>query len=199
MAHRILKRPMIVGGMSQLPRTLTSSVPKTFAHISVTLQSRGSHKARYTITCFVEAVARIAMGCEDDHSMSKTLQADSGINYKTLGTAYAKVRMEKDNCLRRCRHCYDDDHFPKAFDATSLRAESLRMSEKFDHCSYPRASEANHSTILGPEPQGCFRRKPSLELAVSSTSPAKSTSFPDVPPHGPDFLGAISSLCHLLV
>ena len=192
---------MIVGGMSQLPRTLTSSVPKIFAHISVTLKGRGSHEARYTITGFVEAVARIAMRCEDDHSMSKMLQTDSRIDYKTLGTAYAKVRVEEDNCLRRCRHCYDDDGVPKNFNATPRRAESLRLSEKFD-CCRSRASVAAtralvRRSILGPEPHGCFRRKPSLELAVSSTSPAQSTSFPHVPPHGPDFLGVISSLCLL--
>ena len=138
MAHRILNRPMIVGGMSQLPRTLTSSVPKIFARISTTLQGRGIHEAMYTITGFVEAVAWIAMGCEDNHSMPKTLQANSRINYKTLGTAYAKVRVEEDNCLRRCRHCYDDDGVPKGLNATLLRAESLRMSEKFDDRSLPQ-------------------------------------------------------------
>ena len=55
------------------------------------------------------------MGCEDDHSMSKTLQADSCIDHKTLGTAYTKVGVEKDDCLRRCRHFTKKDHFPKAF------------------------------------------------------------------------------------
>lgn len=62
-------------------------------------------KGGYTITCFVKAVARIAMGCEDDHFSTETLQADGRINDKTLGTAYAKIRVKEDNCLRRCRHC----------------------------------------------------------------------------------------------
>lgn len=58
-----------------------------------------------TVSGLVEAVFRIAMACEDDNLVAPVLQSHSGIYYQPLGTANAKIWMEKDNCLLLCRRC----------------------------------------------------------------------------------------------
>lgn len=58
-----------------------------------------------TVSGLVEAVFRIAMACEDDNLVAPVLQSHSGIYYQPLGTANAKIWMEKDNCLLLCRSC----------------------------------------------------------------------------------------------
>lgn len=39
------------------------------------------------------------MTCEDDNLMAPVLQSHGSVNYQPLGTANAKIWMEKDNSL----------------------------------------------------------------------------------------------------
>lgn len=63
-----------------------------------------------TVSGLVKAVFGITMACEDDNLVAPVLQSHSGVNHQPLGTANAKIWMEKDNCLlllfRRCRLCH---------------------------------------------------------------------------------------------
>lgn len=62
-----------------------------------------------TVSCFVKAMLRIAMACEDDNLVAPVLQSHSSVDHQSLGTANAKIWMEKDNSLllpRRCRLCH---------------------------------------------------------------------------------------------
>lgn len=59
---------------------------------------------RLTIAGFIEAVARVAVRCEDGHLVTTVLQGDSGIDHETLGAAYAQIRVEEDGVLLLLRH-----------------------------------------------------------------------------------------------
>lgn len=52
-----------------------------------------------TVSGLVKAVFRITMACEDDNLMAPVLQSHGSVNYQPLGTANAKIWMEKDNSL----------------------------------------------------------------------------------------------------
>ena len=45
------------------------------------------------------------MACEDDNLVAPVLQSHSGVDYQPLGTANAKIWMEKDICLLPSCHC----------------------------------------------------------------------------------------------
>lgn len=67
----------------------------------------GSGKQRVTsdsyvkgaISGFVEAMIRIAVGCEDGDLVTYILQANSCIDHKAFGAANAEIGMEEDDVL----------------------------------------------------------------------------------------------------
>jgi hypothetical protein len=78
-----------------LPRTLTSRVP---IDISLIISPT---RFQLTITGFIKAMSGVAMACKYRHFMSSFLQANCSVNYQSLGSADAQVRVEKDNALLR--------------------------------------------------------------------------------------------------
>lgn len=70
-----------------------------------------------TVASFVKAVLGIAVRGEDGDFVAEILQADCGVDYETLGTANAQVRVEEDDAPaldghffgegeRRARRCW---------------------------------------------------------------------------------------------
>ena len=72
-------------------------------------EGAGGGRDLCTVSGLVKAVFRITMAREDDNLVAPVLESHSGIDYQPLGTANAKIWMEKDNRLllpRRCRLCH---------------------------------------------------------------------------------------------
>lgn len=59
----------------------------------------GGGRGICTVSGLVKAVFRITMACEDDNLVAPVLQSHSSVDYQPLGTANAKIWMEKDNGL----------------------------------------------------------------------------------------------------
>ena len=134
MAHRILKRPRTVAGMSQLPPTRTSRVPNALIYtISMRLRNTGRQQESRTITSFVKAVARVAMRGEDDNFMPERLETYSSIDDQTLSTTNAQIRVKEHDRLRRCRHFSTGDemfHLWTSFTCNTTTGRPLvRFSE----------------------------------------------------------------------
>jgi hypothetical protein len=57
-----------------------------------------------TVPGFVEAMAGIAMRCEDGDLVATVLQPNGGIDDQSFGPADAQVRVEEDDMLLRVGH-----------------------------------------------------------------------------------------------
>ena len=64
-----------------------------------------------TIAGFVEAVLRVAVGCENGHLVPAVLQPYGSINNQALGPADAQVGMEEDYVLFGAGHVVSGDGF----------------------------------------------------------------------------------------
>lgn len=108
--HRILKRPKIVAGTGQLPRTRTSRVPNLIYQLSI---SSKADERDGTIASFIKAMAWIAMRSEDGDLVAEILQAYCCVNDQTFSAANAKIWMEEDDILWSDRH--DSRYYCPAF------------------------------------------------------------------------------------
>ena len=96
------KRPSIVDGTIEFPRTFTVRVPSCIVQVSATVQiSAGirKHNRELTVARFVKAMGGVAMRCEYGDLVPSFLEPHGSIDYKTLGTTNAQIRMEEDYVL----------------------------------------------------------------------------------------------------
>lgn len=85
-------RERMDGGTIVLPRTLTSRVPNEISMIH-------GFKIYPTISCFIKAMLRITMTCENHNFVSSVLQTYGCIYYESFCSTNAQVRMKEDNVL----------------------------------------------------------------------------------------------------
>lgn len=115
MAQRIAKRPKIIVGTSQFPRTRTSRVPvlivSAFSYCLPMMTQLRLKTNNHTISGLIEAVIWVTMACENDHLVSSLLQSHSRINNQPLGATDPQVGVQKDYCpllfglfTATCRH-----------------------------------------------------------------------------------------------
>lgn len=57
-----------------------------------------------TIAGLIEAMAGVAVGCEDGDFVAAVLQPDGGVNHQALSAADAEIWMKKDDVLLGVRH-----------------------------------------------------------------------------------------------
>lgn len=88
-------RERIEGGISQLPRTRTSSVPGS----TIRDGSYECHKDHDTISSFFKAVAWIAVTRENDDLVATILQAHCSINDQSFCATDTQIWMEEGNIL----------------------------------------------------------------------------------------------------
>ena len=127
--HRILKRPKIVAGTGQLPRTRTSRVPNLIYQLSI---SGKANEGDGTITSFIKAMAWIAMRSEDGDLVAEILQAYCCIDDQTFSAANAKIWVEEDDIIWSGRH--DREYYCQAF--SGITRDDLPSASKWK--LYPR-------------------------------------------------------------
>jgi len=83
-------RERMEAGTSQLPRTRTSSVPKTQIRICSAIEG-----FCHAVSSFIEAMLWIAVAGKNGHLMATILQAHSSINDEPFCSPYSQVGMKE--------------------------------------------------------------------------------------------------------